>query len=296
MPATEPNVYELTGPTPDGPRSIKVIDLGQQPVAIPVEQAQGQPWPKPDPQTGFGQAYDPADEEPPRLNLDRTDMERFIDGERTRINVAHRTLEQALQRVASTYGRIDDAATWEAVRTNDPDLLTAVADAERRANGVVNTVKLNALAVERETQATAMTLSERDEQKAAVRLPLIERSVDRDRLDDVRDAFRFAIVSDDTVSMYLYAKLLPDRLRRAPEQRDDGDGARTVRESPAVKAELASMIDTVRKKKLADDSLSDLRTKAYALRDGAATVASLARTRKNAIAQGKAGLVRRDGF
>lgn len=279
------HTYDLQ--VPAGTPPIKVIDVGQAPADI-VDTTPTQGW------VEVGGPYSPGDDEPPRLNLDRRGLEQLLDQETGRLNTAARALDLLLERVASTYGRTDDAATWAAVREQNPELDDAVSDAIRRADSVKRTLEMNAAAIVRETQAAPMRLlRSQDEERAARLLPLIDRQAEGS-LAACRDGLRTALTSGDDAACFVWATVLPARLKARPAD----DGERVERVDPRIAGEIQGMISTV-KERLRDDSLSDLRTKAQGLKGAAARLGSIARTRRNAIdlgPGGKTGLIRREGY
>lgn len=281
---TAPNVYELQ--TAEGKPPIRVVDLGQQQQATePVEPPAAGQW------VEYGGAFSSSDEEHLRLNMSASELTAYLNDEQTRLNAARAKLEAELQRVAQ-YGRLDDASTFDAVRERDPNLFERLTAAERSAEKAARIVKTAAAAVERETSAAPMVLGGRDAQKAATLLPLLTVQVDRGSLAEIRDSFRVALANEDDAACYVFATLLPDRLKRAPATRD---GVTERREDPRIAAELQTMVSKV-KSNLTDDSLSGLRKRAQGLKNGAGIVAFDAGTRRRALEFAKSGDVRRDGM
>lgn len=282
---TAPTTYYQ--PTVEGHAPLRIVDYGVQasePTAEPTEPSQ---W------VEYGGAYSPAEDEPDiRLNLPVAGLVTLLDEQIARLNAANDKLVQAHGQVRDV-GPLDHAETWEKVKTEKPTLYDAVIDAERRVKSATNVVRANAAAVERETSARPITLPERDATRAATLIPLIERTVEKGTLADVRDQFRLAISNDDAAALWVYATTVPDRLKAQPKA--DGDGRVQRDNDPRIKADLAAMVQTARTR-LRDDSLTALHTKAANLKVGAGQVENAAGARRRALDVAKSGNVRRDGF
>jgi hypothetical protein len=281
---TEPTIIDIQG-GPDMP-PIRILDLGKQPSATPVEPMTASTW------VEHGQPHSDPDPAEIRLNLSESGLRAFVQEQQVRVETAQRTLGFAHDRVRNEFGDLTHVETWEAVRKCNPVLYESVIAAEQMAEKLTRIVQMNVTAVERETSAAPIRLAARDEQRAATLLPLVERTVEKSTLFEIRDAFRLAIVNEDTANQYLFATLLPDRLRRAAQTRDDGNGVHVIRDGDAsVRSELQAMVKTVRES-MKDDSLTPIRTRAQGLKSGAGKIAHAAKVRRRAFDAGRSGLVR----
>jgi hypothetical protein len=283
---TAPNVYELQ--TAEGKPPIRVVDLGQQAPTAPVAPPAAGQW------IERGQPFiEGEDDVPPRLNMSEAGMTKYLNDAQASLNAANHALEAAYSQVASTFGRLDDAATWDAAEKGNPRLVERVRAAEQAALKASRITKTAAAAVASETAAAPLKLASRDESRAATLLPLVSKTVETAPLAEIRDAFRVAMANDDPANLYLFATLVPARLRRKPELRDDGTTER--RDDPRIVTELQTMVSAVRDK-LKDDSLSALHKRAQGLKVGAGQVGFDAGTRRRALEMAKTGDVRREGF
>lgn len=272
----------------DGKPSIFVVDV--LPEQMP--QSAAEPVQRP-PEPQHGAFYDPANDgdDDVTLNLSERDMRKLVNDGLERMQANQKALNLLFGHVRNTVGRLDLAETWEAV-DKDKALSEQIDDAVRNAKKHVNIARTNAVAVMRESSGSPMALSQDDKAAAAAIAPLIERSVDRGRLSDIRDELRAAIRADDIPTMYLYALMLPDRLNQPSRANADGTASRDMGDKRLI-GELNGMLATV-KDKLRDGSANELRDHASKLQAAVAAVESLANTRRVAV-EGYAFTRRTDG-
>jgi hypothetical protein len=240
-----------------------------------------------------GMPYDPnTDDEPEtRLNLTGDGLDKMLTTESGRLGQASTALERVHDEISHRFGDLRHAETYEALKLGDPMLYQRLEAAEHAAEKAARIARTNCAAVARETAVKALTLSPSDQERAAVLTPLIERQVERARLSEVRDAFRVALTTDDAASLYLFATMLPDRLR-TPVQ--PGEGMRENADK-RLTSELTTMVAEARKR-LRDTSLDPLNRRAETLKISAGKIESTARTRQRAVEVSRQGLVRRAGF
>lgn len=289
------NVQELKV---DGKPSVfvRVVDsIDNEPAAqAPTPERTADPYPM----TGYGSLYNPDKETPETLNLSADGMTNLLDDGSSKMKTRFYLLEQQLNHIVNTIGPLDRRETWDAV-AKDKELSAAVSTAISKARTAANVARMNAAAVLQETSGSAMAIDRDDEKEAAALAPLFSLKIDKGSLSDIRAEFRKAMRADDVPSLFLFATLLPDRLRAESRGgKNDDSGRRDVDGDKLLVGELNGMVQTV-KERFADESLKELRDHAGKIQAQASRLEKLANTQRNAVELKPfqtAQDVRRDGF